>query len=144
MRETKFRGWVQLNSKKGGWVYGDLDHDSKGEITYIHHGSFFDIVDPASVGQFTDLHDKNGKEIYEEDLVRVGHLRLMIYWCTQYEFNDAPPKDKQPQWAWRVCFNESTGKCIPSKNHPPIYYGFNSKEMEIIGNIYENPELLKR
>lgn len=76
VRQIKFRG-LRVDGK--GWEYGDLIQYSKTEIKILDQ--FFrewDIleaasdVNPCTVGQFTGIIDKNGKEIYEGDILRDG------------------------------------------------------------------------
>lgn len=69
-REIKFRGKAKLDGK---WWFGNLvpkDTHGRTQINNPEHGGCFDI-DPETVSQFTGLHDKNGKEIYEGDIIRM-------------------------------------------------------------------------
>ena len=70
MREIKFRG----RTTTGEWVYGDLctNYENEPDSVYIIDAECtYHKVDPATVGQFTGLLDKNGREIYEDMTLRI-------------------------------------------------------------------------
>lgn len=82
MREIKFRGRRKDN---GEWVYGCLHViDTKGygytgKAIQIQHGTsrpWSVTIDPATIGQFTEKHDHNGDEIYEDDNVKWTSLNV--------------------------------------------------------------------
>lgn len=77
MREIKFRGMNLC----GSWVYGDLRHDRM----CMPDGRLQEYISvcgkpihPATVGQFTGLKDKDGREIYEGDILQNKHARYIL------------------------------------------------------------------
>lgn len=116
-REIRFRAWDKFKEIPD-MVYFDLDMLQEGKTMLI--GS---IVD-ADVMQYTGLKDKNGKEIYEGDVIK------------DWEEIDLYKVIWNKVWACfdleRVTRNNDTEQEIDD-----------TYNCEIIGNIYENPELLK-
>ena len=152
MREILFRG---KEKESGKWIYGDLRHISDGHGGYIlcivdnTNGRNNDVtgveVSPNTVGQYTVMTDKNGVKIFEGDIIEsVSRLvnsvgtptggtdisRYIIEWgehkwvkkiffCNRGDYwkrNNVLPEDLYPYTASRYC--------------------------EVIGNIYDNSELL--
>ena len=134
-REIKFR------AKHGKeWVYGDLHLLSK--IEHIHTDPFTKkSINIETIGQYTGLKDKNGKEIYEGDILRGD----------EYPFNCDGVDNYFAEivWADNVCgFYRITFK-NPNSTVRGISHGNwerldeeDMKSFEVIGNFYDNKNLL--
>ena len=132
MREILFRGKRKDN---GDWVYGAFLHLNVGK-DFICDGTVWIgtlqpckyEVDPETVGQFTGLTDKNGKKIFEGDIVDC--------WSEGVNAQGAVQQRKDGLWiiypAWQKTI--MWGLCPDEYCHTTV---------EVIGNIHDNPELLE-
>lgn len=137
MREILFRGKRVDN---GEWVEGDLLR-SRGKC-YIHeHIDPFDYlgelsgfikmyeVIPETVGQYTGLTDKNGKKIFEGDIVR----------------NNKYGEDNDTYDYYSTIFSNGSFRAqyLDNLKYTPKIYDIYFEGYEVIGNIHDNPELLQ-
>lgn len=140
MREILFRG---KRIDNGEWVEGAFLNDRDGafyicpavsDITYGDNGNRRRIgcwykVDPATVGQYTGLTDKNGKRIFEGDVVRE------VWGESVYYKKLAVSMDSERCGWFPFACGDGCG-CCEDEVLEPTY-------AEVIGNIHDNPELLK-
>lgn len=128
MREVLFRG--QRTDNKG-FIYGSLeiDHKNRCFISYwakleikgfVENAKYTHEVISETVGQFTGLKGKNNNEIYEGDILKTEYGICYVIWF------DAAFALKSP------------GSEAIDFEHSSVY-----ELSEVIGNIHENPELLK-
>jgi len=134
MREIKFRAWdtdelemlfsdpLDDYERSYSWFYGLEDRDVNGSVILM---------------QFTGLHDKNGNEIYEGDILRT----------------DEVGEDKQDlivrfgDGEYDGGYYKYVGFYLDSAKKDGYAEGFNEafdKDIEVVGNVYENPELLEK
>jgi uncharacterized phage protein (TIGR01671 family) len=121
MRETKFRVWDILNKEWFDETVCVLGQDGKLIFWDMYNKSFEPLEEKTYIPIFyTGLKDKNGKEIYEGDVFNLGDIRI------NYE----------------VSFKDDYygGRQIGNKSRVGLSHWI--EKIEIIGNIYENPELL--
>ena len=123
MRDILFRG-KRLDN--GEWVEGDLVHSAYkiGDTCVGTYGSSLGMhqVDPFTVGQYTGLMDKNGERIFEGDVLTV---------------------DGEDGF-FALEFQEDTARFVMSGDSIVVDFdNFWSYEVEVMGNIHDNPELLE-
>ena len=132
MRDIQFRG---KRTDNGEWVYGNLVRGCDEKYVYIVEFGNEELcrnyvdVNPETVGQYTGLKDKNGTKIFEGDIIYAvsnfdaanmvvvydpAEFRLVL--CEDY-------KTYKPGWGFKCLCYES-------------FY------LQVVGNIYDNPELL--
>nr|DAL11114.1 MAG TPA_asm: YopX protein [Caudoviricetes sp.] len=128
MRDIIFRS---KRTDNGEWVYGVPTKDSHGETVMVEsvyeceeyncRGANCLYVDENTIGQYTDLTDKNGTKIFEGDVVTLT---------------------TDSQKTYRVVFEDG---CFFFDNIRAWYTAdsLNSRNIAVIGNIHDNPELLK-
>ena len=143
MREIKFRGKCLASDE---WVYGDLihkRHDRDALMIQEGTGLGSDVI-PGSVGQFTGLHDRDGKEIYEGDIIDF----YSAFWRELEYPNKIDPKhfyrlvvvwNKRDAGFGLVSLGEAL---LPPEAQSPV--GITQiSDSYLIGNIHDNSELLK-
>jgi hypothetical protein len=119
MRKIKFRAWDSIIKKMIYDANSDIKIYLNGSIS--QHGSW---VDPEVVVlQWTGLKDKKGKEIYEGDIIlnEYGHKCEIVWQVHGFYYT---------RKRWRLGWNKRFAHLSEDK-------------FEVIGNIYENPELLQ-
>lgn len=130
-REIKFRGKLEYNGK---WIYGDLlQYENEDIAIFGEKLSSFgyectemskrDRVIPGTVGQYTGVKDSTGKEIYEGDIVTIGLWTALVTWNEEFA-----------TFALRFDFENKVGRKSLGEWEDTI----------VIGNIHDNPELLKQ
>jgi uncharacterized phage protein (TIGR01671 family) len=161
MREFKFRVWKidgdvrMLRASELSWELGDdgvermffggkLDNEM--DILGSVHSGFgatdgSELFSPWVLMQYTGLKDRNGKDIYEGDIVcciknRFGRGKHE-YWSVRYE-------DSKFMVYNQLNSLRDIERDVTESNYPIFYPdGKNFQELDVMGNIYENAELLK-
>lgn len=147
MNET--RGlWRGKRVDNGEWVEGDLSR--MGEQLFIagkDHWKF--AVDSETLGECTGLKDKNGKLIFEGDIVSWCYKNGVlsggyIYYFGGYKYGDELIV-RRLESGFMLCRKNDGMPDIPNANWKIDNYAFWNYHMflEIVGNIHDNPELLK-
>ena len=148
-RETKFKG---KRIDNGEWVYGNLIYSEDAEET----DGFFTLiipqkdsncftdgigdlgfecwhkVIPETVGQYTGLKDRNGKEIYEGYVVKIKYFRSEYLGKVIYN---------KKTCGFEIWYNSIVGAYGEKATHKINFA--TDIEIEVIGNIHDNPELLE-
>lgn len=118
MREILFRGKTVCD---GDWVYGGITWNPSRKKFFIHTDWEEAKVIPETVGQYTGLTEKNGRRVFEGDIIHGNLGNFVVRWSDNISGFVAGEKERT-----HPCMNRGTMKCY-----------------EVIGNIYDNPELME-
>jgi len=134
-REINFRG---KDIETGEWVYGYLvDIQSDRAIIYSHEPvGVPHAVTLESVGQYTELKDKNGKKIFEDDIMQFQCIPDAPRYRAAVEYGKKVEGCCNYQGVWIVDFHHSPNEICMLH----VYYASST----VIGNIHDNPELLNQ
>ena len=166
-REIKFRG---RSMDSGIWEYGNYVHytEDDGEVVHcivsrerckVAAELVYTEVDPDTVGQYVGLKDKNGRDIYEGDILRIKEYKNQ----TTFECSNEPgfydmftldelKGELMKEYITPVSWEEGLFLLSESKENDTylsVLFGDMKRsypifDFEVIGNIYDNPGLLKK
>lgn len=154
-REILLRG-RRVDSK--GWVEGDLVHSKSGfafiknpanceyglwENGHYCGNHFVDKVDPSTVGQYTGQTDKNGAKIFEGDIIQAGdNIHTFV---VKFGRCGVDPDYERSGYVgfYLVPYDDKTKQCAKYGLRTDLLYWIENYEVEVLGNIHDNPELME-
>ena len=135
MREILFRG----KAIDGNWYYGVPLIFTEDYVCMTAPHTYNKKVEANTIGQFTGLTDKNGTKIFEGDIVKLTDVNNDIKWNAIIVFGN--PYGEYC-WGWNLMYIGANPKV-----NTDILCWVDMEEsgafIEVIGNMYDNPELLK-
>ena len=142
MRKILFRG---IRKDTHEWVYGFYGEYFNGNKnipcisivdTHVITGSLCYEVDPVTVGQYTGLFDKNGRKIFEGDIITFCYSNYEVgFRSASFGYLHGGYNGGEG-FSYVTCFDDY-------ENGLEIDDETNQINIEVIGNIYDNPELLE-
>lgn len=141
-REIKFRAKAINNDFfKGEWVEGYYAKVLwSGELVDVITDGAHEIpIQIETLGQFTGLHDKNKTRIYEGDIVRMSYVAEI---CTA---DDCYEEEGKYVGVAAITANKGVclNPCVKNGLYNTKYKPLSAYRSEVIGNIYDNPDLIK-
>jgi len=119
MREIEFRGW---NKKTAKWHHGNLLRYANGINTILHPRGSETGVEPETVGQYVGFTDRNGRRIYEGDLLRGDTFDGLA----------------------RVMWFTLRGKLVlRGRDFNKDLWAYDGKMAEIVGNVHDNLDMAR-
>lgn len=128
MREILFRGATEVGGHKS-WKHGCLVENKYGDRYIVEDWGAMYYVEPETVGQYTGLQDKNGAKIFEGDVL--------------LERYKEPDCDGREGILAEVVFHKGAFMIKEPGYEPEYTLGETHEDFEIVGNVFENAELLE-
>ena len=127
MRPIEFRAYLKDKKK----IVDVIMLEPENKVRYEYDDVIYECdIDECELMQFTGLYDKNGKEIYEGDIVKVSYDRTSTEWNAIVRFGIIKEVHK------------FVGYYLEPISKSPYNQSIALWDLEVIGNIYENKELL--
>lgn len=137
MREILFRG---KRTDTGKWIVGQLArYDLRFDVANMvdEHEMLVPVL-AKTVGQFTELTDRNGLKVFDGDILKFTDINAEYEWIGRVEFGNP---NEEYNWGFQLVFIRG------EKPNTDILLWFDMEETgafsEVIGNIHDNPELLE-
>jgi uncharacterized phage protein (TIGR01671 family) len=157
MREIKFRAWDKVDEVMREVLKIDFDLKVVWLLKYVNgEKRAYELeFDDIELMQFTGLHDKNGKEIYEGDIVKhsypAGFTTYKVCFGEYDNGMDYEDNDSGVGWYLMVVFEHYYVEKWKERAYDKYFKNgevmgiltYIPEQLEVIGNIYENKELLK-
>jgi len=127
-REIKFRAWLPKEPESEEYI---VEYEMCYDLAFEDYEPINDLLNGVNnLMQYTGLKDKNGIEIYEGDIISVSNNYVLIGNC---------------EIVWKGCGFWFKVVDFTSETYENLFvYDEAGYALKVIGNIYENPELLKR
>ena len=139
MREILFRGKKQ----NGEWLHGDLVHYGDKILVFSENAQnspdYYEVIH-ETVGQFTGLTDKNGVKIFEDDILEDIKGSVLVVKFGQFKAGKDNWDIEYNPIGFYILFSDGGTYCI---NLHGDGYAIKAEDCSTIGNIHDNPELLK-
>ena len=142
MREILFRGKRTGDHK---WVEGNLEYHPITKLAFIrmpkHIYMSIEMVDPVTVGQYTNQIDKNGVKIFEGDILQADDMRFVV------KFGRCGGVQNVDHEVGYVGFfvepvGEHREELLLNGVRSDILYWLNAYKVSVVGNMHDNPEFL--